>query len=68
MTEWLQSPLAQGAMAGLLTAAAVDFQAFRAWKGFGEIVTYAWRTALFRWMQGAVVGAVTAAGLNGLTT
>lgn len=65
--EFLQSPLVQGAVSGVLAAAAVDFQAFRAWKSFSDVTTYAWSTALFRWAQGAVVGAVSAAGLTGLT-
>jgi hypothetical protein len=53
-----------GALSGLLTAAAVDYQTFRAWHTIDEIRTFDWRTALFRWAQGAVTGAITAAGVS----
>lgn len=62
--DLLQSSLFKGALAGLLSAALVDFAAFRSWKSFDDLKTYQWRTALFRWGQGAVVGLVTAAGLG----
>jgi hypothetical protein len=42
----------------------VDFQAFRSWKSFQDVASYSWGTALFRWVQGAIVGFVTAAGLG----
>jgi hypothetical protein len=56
--------LTQGAISGLLAAAAVDFQAFRSWKSFQDAASYSWGTALFRWFQGAVVGFVAAAGIG----
>ena len=62
--ELLQSPLFKGALAGLISAALVDFAAFRSWDSFDDLKTYRWKTALFRWVQGAVVGLVTAAGLG----
>jgi hypothetical protein len=52
-----------GALSGLLAAMAVDYQAFLAWKTFQDALTYNWRTALLRWGQGALAGAITAAGL-----
>lgn len=63
---FFQSPIVQGALAGALSAANVDFQAFRAWKSFYDAETYSWGTATFRWFQGAVLGALTAAGIAGL--
>lgn len=60
----LHSPIAHAALAGALTAAAVDFQAFRTWHTFHDFVSYNWGTALFRWFQGAVIGAATAAGVG----
>jgi hypothetical protein len=64
LSAFLHNPLTQGAIAGLLSAAAVDFQAFRSWKSFQDVASYSWGTALFRWVQGAIVGFVTAAGLG----
>lgn len=62
-TFWM-NPIAQGALAGLLTAAAVDFQAFRAWKSVADAAQYAWGLALWRWFQGAVVGALSSLSLG----
>ncbi len=56
--------LVRGAVAGLLAAAAVDFRAFKAWQSFHDAAVYDWKTAGWRWFQGAVVGAVSAAGLG----
>ena len=64
MLTWMNSPIAHSALAGMLAAAAIDFQAFRAWKSWKDATTYAWSTAIFRWVQGAVVGAATAVGLG----
>ena len=58
------STILKGAIGGALSAAAVDFAAFRSWKSFNDVHTYAWGLALFRWVQGAIIGAVTAAGLG----
>ena len=55
------SGLAHGALVGCLTAAIVDFQAFRSWKSFEEARQYSWGLALWRWFQGAVIGAVAGA-------
>ena len=57
-------PIAKGAMTGMLAAAAVDFQAFRSWKSFDDVHAYQWTVALWRWAQGAIVGAVAGAGLG----
>jgi len=64
MTEILVSPVVHGAITGALAAGAIDFQAFRSWKSFDEASKYAWGMAAWRWLQGAVVGAVGAAGLG----
>ena len=57
-------PVTRGAIAGILTAAAVDIQAFRAFKSWEEAATYGWGIAAFRWFQGAVIGALAALGLG----
>lgn len=68
MKLWLHTPLVQGALSGLIAAAAGDFVAFRSWKSVHDAVTYQWGTALWRWFQGAVVGLVSAAGLGWATS
>ena len=52
-----------GALSGLVTAARVDYEAFKAWKDVNELLNYNWGLALWRWFQGAVIGAVTMAGV-----
>lgn len=60
-------PLARGIMTGVIAAAAVDFGAFRSWKSWNEAASYDWRTASFRWFQGAIIGLLTSLGFNGLS-
>lgn len=62
--DFLHNPIVQGAISGVVAAAAVDYQAFRNWKSFQDAASYSWGTAAFRWFQGAVAGAVTAAGIG----
>lgn len=63
-TTITQNRIFQGALSGALAAAVVDFAAFRSWKNMSEAYAYDWPTAFWRWFQGAVAGAVTAAGLG----
>lgn len=63
----LQYRAVQGAVTGMATAGLVDFAAFRSWKSFDDARQYDWGIALWRWFQGAVVGALTGFGF-GLTT
>jgi hypothetical protein len=71
VTEHLQAfiayPAVRGALSGLLSAALVDFAAFRSWKNFHDAYAYDWPTAAWRWLQGAVVGAVTSSGLSAIS-
>ena len=53
-------PLFRGAFSGFLAAAYVDFQAFKSWKSLDDATRFDWTTALFRWAQGAAIGAITA--------
>jgi len=66
LTDLLHNPIARGALSGLMAAAAVDLHAFLAWKSVEEFTSYSWKTAAFRWVQGAVAGAITAAGFGAL--
>jgi len=66
MSSDLLFRLAQGALTGVLAAAAVDVQAFRAWRSMEEFAAYDWRLAAFRWGQGAVLGVLSALGLGGI--
>lgn len=71
MTAEIQTALAypavRGALSGLISAALVDFAAFRSWKNFHDAYVYDWQTAGFRWLQGAVVGAITGSGLSAIS-
>lgn len=50
-----------GALVGWGVAARVDYLAFASWKNHNEALSYDWALAVWRWVQGAVIGAVTAA-------
>jgi hypothetical protein len=58
------SPIARGAFAGLVSAAGVDFHAFRSWKSWNDAWSYDYRVASWRWLQGVVYGAAAGAGLG----
>lgn len=62
----LHSPLTKGAASGLLSAASTDFLAFKSWKSFHDAAEYQWGTAFWRWLQGAVLGGVGAAGYGAM--
>ena len=64
--DWLHNGIVRGALSGALAAAGVDIAAFRSWKSFDDVHTYAWGLALFRWAQGAILGAMAAVGLGAL--
>lgn len=68
MIETLQSVLhnsvVRGALVGALGAAYVDIAAFRKWQSFHDAAEYGWGLASWRWFQGAVLGALSAVGLN----
>lgn len=66
MMEGLQAAVLQGAVSGLLAAAAVDVAAFRAWKSFNELLSYDWKLASWRWVQGATLGAIGALTIGNL--
>ena len=57
--EWMQDPLFRGVLTGVLAAAAVDFAAFRSWKGWNDATSYAWGVATFRWTVGGLIGLLT---------
>ncbi len=61
------NPILKGALSGLLAAALIDVQAFLAWKSLDQAKSYAWSTAIFRWIQGATAGAIAAAGLGAVS-
>ena len=64
MTDLLHSPIVRGALSGLTAAALVDFAAFSSWASVHDAMVYNWSLAMWRWFQGAVIGAVTAAGVG----
>jgi hypothetical protein len=62
--KFLQLPFVRGAISGAGAAAVVDIHAFLSFKSIQEAATYQWNTAVFRWVQGAVSGAILGAGLG----
>lgn len=56
----MQSAFMTGAVAGLVSAAVVDFAAFRSWKSMEEAAAYAWGVAAWRWAQGFIGGGLAA--------
>ena len=62
MSAFLHYPIVRGAISGVLAAAVVDFHAFMRFQNIQEAAKYQWGTAAFRWGQGAVSGALAAAG------
>lgn len=66
MTQEIIFRVAQGALAGLVAAMVVDYNAFRSWKSLDEARTYDWGLALRRWLQGLTTGALSAFGLGTL--
>lgn len=62
----LSFPSIRGALSGAVAAAVVDLHAFLTWKKFSDVTGYDWSTAAFRWVQGAVTGALTGAGLGAM--
>jgi hypothetical protein len=56
----------RGALAGAVAAAVVDVHAFLTWKRFQDVITYDWGTAVFRWLQGAVSGALVGGGYGSM--
>ena len=65
--QYLANPYVAGALSGLAAAAVVDFGAFKTWKSFNDAATYDWKTASWRWLQGAITGLVAALGIEGLS-
>jgi hypothetical protein len=59
-------PMVRSVITGIVTAAAVDFQAFRSWKSLDDARRYGWGVAAWRWLLGAVAGVVTGLGFGAL--
>lgn len=66
MSEFLHYPVVRGAVSGVIAAAVVDIHSFMSWTNYHEALEYNWSTAIFRWAQGAIAGAITAAGYGAL--
>lgn len=62
----MTNPVVQGALVGALSAASVDYAAFRSWKRWQDVLVYDWAVASWRIFQGAVIGAIAASGLGAL--
>jgi len=66
MSAFFHLALVRGAISGIVAAATVDLHAFLTWKSVNDVKGYNWSTAAFRWAQGAVTGALTAAGMGAM--
>ena len=62
----LHSSVLHSALIGAVAAAGVDYHAFLTWKSFGDVKSYQWSVASFRWLQGAIIGALTTASIAGI--
>lgn len=59
------TPLLHGALHGAGGAMLVDYAAFRTFKRWNDLASYDWGVATLRWVQGALGGALVAAGITG---
>lgn len=64
MHDFLHNSFVRSAIAGLVAAAIVDVHAFMKFQDVREFAKYSWGIAAFRWVQGAVGGLITAAGIS----
>lgn len=64
LNELLHTPAGIGAIGGVLSAARVDYAAFRSWDEWTDVVSYSWRLASWRWFQGALIGALGVLGFD----
>ncbi len=62
----LANVIVKGAVTGAFAAAMVDLRIFFAWKSITEAKDYRWDVAAWRWFQGAVSGALAAAGYGAM--
>ncbi len=60
----IANPIVHGIIEGVGGALVIDYMAFRSWKKFDDALAYDWPTAAWRWIQGAVGGAIVGAGLG----
>lgn len=59
-------PVVIASLFSAAAAARTDYEAFKSWDEWRDIKTYKWKTALWRWFQGAVIGAVGASAIGTL--
>ena len=59
-------PAVRSGCAGLVSAALIDFAAFRKFQDWHDLATYNWSVATFRWAAGFATAALTSLGIGAL--
>ena len=60
----MNNPIIRGAISGALGGLVVDINAYLAWDKAQDGLSYNWKLAISRIVQGAIAGAAAAAGLG----
>lgn len=60
----LAIPAVRAGAAGAVSAALIDFAAFRHFQSWHDLAVYDWGVASFRWTAGFATAAVTSLGLG----
>lgn len=59
-------PPVQMGVGGAVSAALVDFAAFKKFQSWHDAAVYDWGTASFRWFSGFAIAALTSLGIGAL--
>lgn len=60
----LHTPTVVGLLGGLVAAIKADHEAFRKWNSWQDVRSFDWNVASYRYARGAMLGALTGAGIG----
>lgn len=60
----LHTPAVIGLLSGLLAAIKADHEAFKQWQSWSDVARFNWSVASYRYARGAMLGALTGAGIG----